>query len=235
MSIIPYIEKLQEGQTFLIDKDLDWTSFDVVNKIKFTLKKYAKKLKVGHAGTLDPKATGLLIVCTGKNTKKINEIQDQYKIYTGSFFLGATTPCYDTEQAVDQTFDISHITPDDILQNVNQFKGVITQVPPAHSAVKIDGRSAYHFARQGVEVEIKSRQVEIYDFEITEIELPLIYFKIKCSKGTYIRTLANDFGKALNNGAYLASLRREAIGNYSVNDALKIDELIRNMQTVIAQ
>ncbi|MCO5248677.1 MAG: tRNA pseudouridine(55) synthase TruB [Chitinophagales bacterium] len=234
MSKESYIESLQEGQTFLIDKDLDWTSFDVVNKIKFTLKRHIKKLKVGHAGTLDPKATGLLIVCTGKNTKKITEIQDCYKIYTGSFYLGATTPCFDTEMPVNQTFDISHITEKEIFQTVELFKGKISQIPPIHSAIKVDGSSAYHKARKGEEIQLKSREIEIYDFEIIRIELPFIHFKIKCSKGTYIRSIANDFGEAMNNGAYLASLRREAIGEYSVTDALKIDELIRNMQSIIA-
>ncbi|HUH74692.1 MAG TPA: tRNA pseudouridine(55) synthase TruB [Chitinophagales bacterium] len=219
-----------EGKILLIDKPLDWTSFDVVNKLKYTLKRRFPKLKIGHAGTLDPKASGLLIVCTGKFTKRITEIQDQYKVYTGSFFLGATTECFDTEKPVNQTFDISGITETDILQNVEQFRGVITQTPPIHSAVKVDGRAAYHSAREGVEVKLRSREVTIYEFDITKIELPQIYFRIKCSKGTYIRTIANDFGLSLNNGAYLSSLRREAIGQYSVEDAWQLEDFIQHLQ-----
>lgn len=228
-----YLDQLKEGQLFLIDKPLDWTSFDVVNKIKYALKKAAPKIKIGHAGTLDPKATGLLVVCVGKFTKRISEIQDQYKVYTGSFYLGATTECYDTERPVNQTFDISHITEEDIYANVEQFRGVIQQTPPAHSAIKIDGKNAYDLARKGQEVALKSREVTIYEFEITKIELPHIYFRIKCSKGTYIRSIAHDFGKALNNGAYLTSLRRENIGDYTVEDAWKIEDLIQKIQTDI--
>lgn len=223
-----------EGKILLLDKPLDWTSFDVVNKIKYALKKPFPKLKIGHAGTLDPKATGLLIVCTGKFTKRITEIQDQFKVYTGSFFLGATTECYDTERPVNQTFDISHITEEDILQNVEQFRGVISQVPPAHSAIKVDGKNAYDLARKGKDVQLKSREVTIYEFEITAIDLPHIYFRIKCSKGTYIRSIAHDFGKALNNGAYLTSLRRENIGEYSVSDAWQIEDLIHKIQSEIS-
>ena len=220
----------KEGKILLLDKPLDWTSFDVVNKIKYALKKDFPKLKIGHAGTLDPRATGLLIICTGKFTKRITEIQDQFKVYTGSFFLGATTECYDTEKPVNQTFDISGITENDILQNVEQFRGLITQTPPAHSAIKINGTAAYLLARKGKEVNIKSREVNIYEFDITKIDLPHIFFRIKCSKGTYIRSIANDFGQALNNGAYLSTLRREDIGEYSVEDAWKIDNLIQHIQ-----
>ena len=220
----------KEGKILLLDKPLDWTSFDVVNKIKYALKKDFPKLKIGHAGTLDPRATGLLIICTGKFTKRITEIQDQFKVYTGSFFLGATTECYDTEKPVNQTFDISGITENDILQNVEQFRGLITQTPPAHSAIKINGTAAYLLARKGKEVNIKSREVNIYEFDITKIDLPHIFFRIKCSKGTYIRSIANDFGQALNNGAYLSTLRREDIGEYSVENAWKIDDLIQHIQ-----
>ena len=220
----------KEGKILLLDKPLDWTSFDVVNKIKYALKKDFPKLKIGHAGTLDPRATGLLIICTGKFTKRITEIQDQFKVYTGSFFLGATTECYDTEKPVNQTFDISGITENDILQNVEQFRGLITQTPPAHSAIKINGTAAYLLARKGKEVNIKSREVNIYEFDITKIDLPHIFFRIKCSKGTYIRSIANDFGQALNNGAYLSTLRREDIGEYSVENAWKIDNLIQHIQ-----
>lgn len=216
-----------EGKLLLIDKELDWTSFDVVNKLKHALKKRYPKLKIGHAGTLDPKATGLLIICTGKFTKRITEIQDQEKVYTGTFFLGATTECYDTERPVNQTFDISHITEVDIYQTVEQFKGEIEQFPPIHSAIKIGGKNAYELARKGKDVALKSRTVTIYEFDITQIELPTIHFRIRCSKGTYIRSIAHDFGKALNNGAYLTSLRREAIGDYTVDEAWRIDDLIR--------
>lgn len=219
-----------EGKILLIDKPLDWTSFDIVNKMKYALKKRLPKLKIGHAGTLDPRATGLLIVCTGKFTKRITEIQDQFKVYTGSFFLGATTECYDTERPVNQTFDISGITEKDILQNAEKFRGLITQTPPAHSAVKIGGKAAYLMAREGKAVNIKSREVTIYEFDITKIDLPHIFFKIKCSKGTYIRSIANDFGLSLNNGAYLSSLRREAIGEYSVEDAWQIEDYIQHIQ-----
>lgn len=229
----PYLDQLQEGQLFLIDKPLDWTSFDVVNKIKYSLKKYAPKIKIGHAGTLDPRATGLLVVCIGKFTKRITEIQDQYKVYTGSFFLGATTECYDTERPVNQTFDISHITEQEIYEAVDNFRGEIQQVPPAHSAIKIDGKTAYDLARKGKDVELKSRTVTIYEFDITKIELPHIYFRIKCSKGTYIRSIAHDFGKSLDNGAYLTSLRRENIGEYSVNEAWKVEDLVQNIQSQI--
>ncbi|MCZ2394468.1 MAG: tRNA pseudouridine(55) synthase TruB [Chitinophagales bacterium] len=220
-----------EGKVILIDKPLDWTSFDIVNKIKYALKKKFPKIKVGHAGTLDPKATGLLIVCTGKFTKKITEIQDQYKIYSGSFFLGATTECYDTEKPVNQTFDISHITEQDIYENVQYFLGKIEQTPPAHSAIKIQGKNAYEFARKGEDIIMKSREVFIYSFDITKIELPYIFFKIKCSKGTYIRSIAHEFGKKLNNGAYLTSLRREMIGEYSLEDSWEIQNFIQHVQS----
>ncbi|MCO5231565.1 MAG: tRNA pseudouridine(55) synthase TruB [Chitinophagales bacterium] len=220
-----------EGKVILIDKPLDWTSFDIVNKIKYSLKKKFPKLKVGHAGTLDPKATGLLIVCTGKFTKKITEIQDQYKIYTGSFFLGATTECYDTERPVNQTFETSHISEQDIYDNVQYFLGKIEQIPPAHSAIKIQGKNAYELARKGETVNIQPREVFIYNFDITKIEFPYIYFKIKCSKGTYIRSIAHEFGKKMNNGAYLASLRRENIGEYSVENAFQIQDFIQHVQT----
>lgn len=227
------LKDYQEGSILLVDKPLDWTSFDVVKKIKFAFKKKLPKLKIGHAGTLDPKATGLLIICTGAFTKKIQEIQDQYKIYTGSFFLGATTACYDTERPVNQTFDIAHITSSDIMQATNLFKGEIRQTPPAHSAIKVSGKNAYELARKGKEVELKERTVIIYEFKITHIHLPLIDFKVKCSKGTYIRSLANDFGKALGAGAYLASLRREQIGEYLVSDAWEINKLAEQINLEI--
>lgn len=221
-----------EGEIILIDKPLDWTSFDVVNKIKFALKKKYGKIKIGHAGTLDPKATGLLILCTGKKTKEIESIQNAEKEYTGTFFLGATTECYDTERPVNQTFDTSHISNDAIVETAKLFIGEQEQFPPAHSAVKIDGKRAYELARAGKEVPIKSKVITIHTFELTKIELPLIDFKVQCTKGTYIRSLAHDFGKKLNNGAYLHSLRRTKIGNYSVDNALTVEQFLKKIVTL---
>lgn len=218
-----------EGEIILIDKPLDWTSFDVVNKIKFALKKKNGKIKIGHAGTLDPKATGLLILCTGKKTKEIESIQNAEKEYTGTFFLGATTECYDTERPVNQTFDTSHISNDAIVETAKLFIGEQEQFPPAHSAVKIDGKRAYELARAGKEVPIKSKVITIHTFELTKIELPLIDFRVQCTKGTYIRSLAHDFGKKLNNGAYLHSLRRTKIGNYSVDNALTVEQFLQKI------
>lgn len=229
------LTKYQEGQVILIDKPLDWTSFDIVNKIKFTFKKSIPKLKIGHAGTLDPRATGLLIVCTGKFTKRITEIQDQYKVYTGSMYLGATTESYDTEKPVNQEFDTSEIKDEDIIEATKAFTGTITQTPPIHSAVKVQGRKAYDLAREGEAVKLRSREVHIHHFHITKIEMPYVHFEVKCSKGTYIRSLVNDFGQALNNGAYLATLRREQIGDYSVQDAWQIDDLITTIRSEIEQ
>ena len=219
----------EEGEIILIDKPLDWTSFDVVNKLKFALKKKYGKIKIGHAGTLDPKATGLLILCTGKKTKDIESIQNADKTYTGTFFLGATTACYDTEKVPDQTFDTSDITTDALKKCAESFLGEQEQFPPAHSAVKIDGKRAYDLARAGKEVAVKSKLITIKKFDLTKIELPLIDFQVECSKGTYIRSLANDFGKRLNNGAYLYALRRTKIGNYDVKDAFSIEEFMQKI------
>ncbi|MFA9290321.1 MAG: tRNA pseudouridine(55) synthase TruB [Solirubrobacteraceae bacterium] len=214
------LEKLVEGSIVLIDKPLDWTSFDVANKIKSKIKHtYKEKIKVGHAGTLDPKATGLLIICTGKATKKIDEIQNQPKEYTGTFKLGATTLCYDTEMEENELFPTEHITEELIIETTNQFIGSIKQLPPIYSAIKVNGKKMYELAREGKKIEVKEREVTIYSFEITEINMPTISFKVKCSKGTYIRSLANDFGKTLNSGAYLTSLTRTAIGEYSIKQA----------------
>lgn len=215
------LEEIQNGKVFLIDKPLDWTSFDVVNKIRWNIRKayQIKKIKVGHAGTLDPKATGLLVVCTGKMTKNIDSIQAQSKIYTGQMKLGATTPTYDTESEEDNLFSINHITEELIQQNTHKFIGEIQQFPPAHSAIKVDGKRLYERARAGEKVELKARSVVIYDFQITQIELPFLEFEVHCSKGTYIRSLAHDFGKALNSGAYLTALRRTKIGELDVEDA----------------
>lgn len=219
-----------EGEILLIDKPLDWTSFDVVNKIKFALKRHFGKIKVGHAGTLDPKATGLLIVCTGKMTKSIDLIQNQNKVYTGSFYLGAETESFDTEKPPINFQSIEHITEHQILDTASNFIGEQEQYPPIHSAVKIDGKRAYDLARKGLNPEIKPKTIIIYQFKITKIELPNINFYIECSKGTYIRSIANDFGKKLNNVAYLSSLRREKIGTHDVENAYSIDALINKIQ-----
>lgn len=216
-------EDYLEGQVLLIDKPLTWSSFQAVNKLKYVLKrKYdlPKKFKIGHAGTLDPLATGLLIICTGKFTKKITEIQAQTKEYTGTIILGATTPSYDLETEVDATFSTEHITEALILETTKQFLGEIDQKPPVFSAIKKDGKRLYEHARAGEEVEIASRKTTIYEFEITRIALPEIDFRVQCSKGTYIRSLAFDFGKALQSGGYLSVLRRTKIGDYSVENGI---------------
>jgi len=215
-------ESFQEGQILLTDKPLNWTSFQVVNKVRWLIRKQfnLKKIKVGHAGTLDPLATGLLIICTGKFTKQIDTYQAQEKEYTGTITLGATTPSFDLETEIDQTFDTSKITEAQILNATKQFTGEIEQYPPVFSAIKKDGKRLYEFARSGEEVEISSRKVTVSEFEITEINLPEVHFRVNCSKGTYIRSLANDFGKALNNGAHLSALRRTKIGSFSVDDAI---------------
>lgn len=215
------VEEIQAGKIFLIDKPLDWTSFDVVNKIRWNIRKTynLKKIKVGHAGTLDPKATGLLIVCTGKMTKRIDEIQAESKVYTGTIKLGVTTPTYDTESKEDLTFPVEHITEELIHETTQIFLGEIEQFPPAHSAVKVDGKRLYELARAGKEVELKPRKIQIHDFKITKIDMPFVQFKVHCGKGTYIRSLAHDFGKALKSGGYLTELRRTKIGEFSVEEA----------------
>ncbi len=216
-------EDFLEGQILLIDKPLTWSSFQAVNKLKYVLKrKYdlPKKFKIGHAGTLDPLATGLLIICTGKFTKKITEIQAQVKEYTGTIVLGATTSSYDLETEVDATFPTEHITESLLLETTKQFLGEIEQKPPVFSAIKKDGKRLYEHARAGEEVEIASRKTTIYEFEITRVALPEIDFRVQCSKGTYIRSLAFDFGKALQSGGYLSVLRRTKIGDYSVENGI---------------
>lgn len=216
-----------DGEILLVDKPLGWTSFDVVNKIRSTIKQTLdiKKIKVGHAGTLDPLATGLLIICTGKFTKKIDSFQGQDKIYVGSMYLGATTPSFDKETEVNQTFNTASITKQQLTKTVVQFIGKIEQTPPIYSAVKVDGKRAFNYARKDKEVKLKSRQVTIHQFDLLNFDLPEIDFLVNCSKGTYIRSLVNDFGAALNNGAYMSSLRRTAIGEYSVNNAYSVDEI----------
>jgi tRNA pseudouridine55 synthase len=218
------LEAYQEGKVLRIDKPLNWTSFQVVNKIRWLIKQQfgIKKIKVGHAGTLDPLATGLLILCTGKFTKKIETYQAQVKEYTGTITLGTTTPSYDLETEVDQTFDISGITEEDIQDNTKHFIGEIQQQPPIFSALKKDGKRLYEYAREGEKVEIPKRTITISEFEITKIDLPNIEFRAVCSKGTYIRSLAHDFGKSLNNGAHLSVLRRTKIGEFSVEDAVGV-------------
>jgi tRNA pseudouridine55 synthase len=212
-------EDYLDGQIILIDKPLHWTSFQAVNKMKYALINKVglpKKFKIGHAGTLDPLATGLLLVCTGKFTKRITELQGQAKEYTGTFYIGATTPSYDLETEIDQTYDTSHVDDALINETVKQFLGEIDQKPPVFSAIKKDGIRLYEHARAGEFVEIESRKTTIHEFEITRIALPEIDFRVVCSKGTYIRSLAYDFGKAMNSGSHLTVLRRTKIGDYNV-------------------
>ncbi|WP_339665921.1 tRNA pseudouridine(55) synthase TruB [Maribacter arcticus] len=209
------------GQVLLIDKPLGWSSFQAVNKLKWAIRKKfsLKKFKIGHAGTLDPLATGLLVICTGKFTKKITEYQGQEKEYTGVFTLGATTPSYDLETEINETFSTDHITPNLIQKTTAQFIGEIEQMPPVFSALKKDGKRLYEFAREGKAVDIPKRKVSVSAFEITKVDNLNIHFRIACSKGTYIRSIANDFGEALNSGAHLTSLRRTKIGDFNVDIA----------------
>ncbi|WBU90273.1 tRNA pseudouridine(55) synthase TruB [Cellulophaga omnivescoria] len=215
-------EEFLEGQILLIDKPLTWSSFQAVNALKWGIRRKfdLKKIKIGHAGTLDPLATGLLIICTGKFTKKIPTLQGQIKEYTGTITIGATTPSYDMETTVEETYPTEHITEEQIHAATTNFIGKIQQVPPVFSALKKDGKRLYEYAREGQAVEVKSREIEITEFEITKINLPEIEFRVVCSKGTYIRSLANDFGKALQSGAYLSALRRTKIGNFNVDNAI---------------
>jgi tRNA pseudouridine55 synthase len=225
-------KEILDGKVILIDKPLAWSSFQAVNKLKYILKrKYdlPKKFKIGHAGTLDPLATGLLIICTGKFTKKITEIQAQEKEYTGTIFVGATTPSYDLETKIDATFPTEHITETLILETTKQFIGEIDQKPPVFSAIKKDGKRLYEHARAGEEVEIQSRKTTIYEFEITKIALPEIDFRVKCSKGTYIRSLAYDFGLALQSGGHLTALRRTKIGDYSVENGISPEDFEKTL------
>ena len=217
----PYLK----GQVLLIDKPLEWSSFQVVNKLRWLIRKEykIKKIKVGHAGTLDPLASGLLIICTGKETKNISTYQAQEKEYTGTITLGSTTPSYDLETEVDQTFALDQLTEDLIKGTTAKFTGEIQQKPPIFSAIKKDGKRLYELARAGETTEIEARTVTVNEFEITRIELPEVDFRISCSKGTYIRSIAHDFGAALNNGGHLSSLRRTAIGNYHVENAMSIE------------
>jgi tRNA pseudouridine55 synthase len=212
------------GELLLVNKPYEWTSFDVVGKLRNSFKPL--KLKVGHAGTLDPLATGLLIICTGKMTKQIDTFQAEEKEYTGTMILGATTSSYDMETAVEETFSTSNLTDEAIRNACEQFTGEIQQYPPAHSAIKIDGERLYEKARRGEEVELRLRNVTITEFEITRIALPEVDFRVVCSKGTYIRSLVYDFGKALNNGAYLSKLTRTRSGNFKLEDAWEVMDLV---------
>jgi tRNA pseudouridine55 synthase len=213
------------GELLLIDKALEWTSFDAVNKVRRLIsRKIGKKLKVGHAGTLDPKATGLLLICTGSKTKTINDLVGLDKEYIGTFFIGATTPSFDTETEPDQKFEISHLTPEIIKAATSKFLGAIQHIPPQFSAKLVDGKRAYLSARKNQEVKIEPVTITISEFEITRIELPEVDFRVVCSKGTYIRALARDFGQELNSGAYLSSLRRTRIGNFNVKDAITVEQ-----------
>jgi tRNA pseudouridine55 synthase len=226
-------ESFLDGQILLIDKPYKWSSFQALNSIKWTLKKAfsLKKIKVGHAGTLDPLATGLLLICTGKNTKKIPTLQGMEKEYTGTFHLGATTPSYDLETAVDATYPTEHLTESRIREATGKFLGVVNQKPPLFSALKKDGKRLYEYAREGESVDIPTRKVLITEFKLTRIALPEVDFRVRCSKGTYIRSLAHDFGQALGCGAYLSGLKRTKIGSYNVNNAMSPDEfrdLFRN-------
>ncbi len=218
-------QQYAEGKVLLIDKPLHWTSFDVVRKLRNVL----QIKKIGHAGTLDPLATGLLIVCTGKFTKKINEYMAQEKEYTGQITLGATTPTYDLESTPENFKAFEQITTVQIAETARLFTGTIEQYPPIYSAIKKDGVALYELARRGEEVELKPRTIHISSFDITGINLPEVSFKVSCTTGTYIRSLAHDFGKALQCGAYLSSLRRTRIGNFKVEEAVEVDELVQSV------
>jgi len=222
------IEEFAEGQLLLVNKPYQWTSFDVVGKLRNSFKPL--KLKVGHAGTLDPLATGLLIICTGKMTKQIDTFQAEEKEYIGTMVLGATTPSYDMETEPDKSFGISQLTEEILRNNCEQFIGNIQQYPPAHSAIKVDGERLYEKARRGEDVELKLRNVTIMEFELTRIELPEVDFRVVCSKGTYIRSLVNDFGAALDNGAYLSKLRRTRSGSFKIEDAWEVMELVNTVR-----
>ena len=224
------------GETLLVDKPQGWTSFDVVNKIRYKLKHRlkVKKIKVGHAGTLDPMATGLLIICTGRYTKKLAEFQGLPKEYIGTLRLGGTTPSYDAESDVEESFPVNHITPELMEQARQQFLGDSEQVPPMFSAIKVDGQPLYKKARKGEMVEIEPRPVTIFEFSLTRIELPEVDFLVRCSKGTYIRSLAHDFGKALKSGAYLTALRRTRIGEFRIEDAWELEDLVEFLEEVPA-
>lgn len=224
--LMPFLD----GKLLLIDKPLQWTSFDIVNKIRYLI----RVKKVGHAGTLDPLATGLLIVCTGKFTKQINEYQGLPKEYTGTLVLGATTASYDLETAPENFKSISHLTKLEITNATLPFIGEILQMPPQHSAIKKEGMRLYESARKGIEVKVDPRKVNIISFEITNIHLPNIDFKVVCSTGTYIRSLVKDFGEALGVGAYMSALRRTKIGDFKIEDAIQWEDLKKEIDGLLA-
>ena len=225
-------QSITEGELLLIDKPLEWSSFQVVNKIRWALKRKfnIKKLKVGHAGTLDPLATGLLIICTGKMTKKISEFQDLDKTYIGTITLGATTPSFDLETPINKRFPLKHLNKEKIIEAKKNFIGTINQYPPIFSAIKKKGKRLYEFARIGKKIDIQSRKVVIYNLEFSKINLPDLNFKLKCSKGTYIRSLANDFGKSIDSGGYLSSLRRTAVGSFKIKNSIHLHEFIEKLK-----
>ncbi len=222
------VPDFEAGEVILIDKPKTWSSFDVVNKIRWKLRNITgnKKIKVGHAGTLDPLATGLLIICTGKATKTIESIQNENKIYQATIRLGATRPSFDMETEIDKEFDISKIKEEDIISVAKSFEGKMEQTPPVYSAIQINGKRAYEYARKGKEVKLKSREINISKIELEKINMPDITMSIHCSKGTYIRSIADDFGKRLDNGAFLYYLRRTQSGNFTIDDALNLNEFI---------
>ncbi len=228
------LEDFKNGKLFLIDKPLGWTSFQVVNKMRWEIRQKfnIKKIKVGHAGTLDPLASGLLIICVGKMTKQIERFQAQTKEYTGTFTIGATTPSYDLETEIDARFPTDHIDSKLLEEARNAFLGTIAQKPPIFSALKKDGKRLYELARAGETTEIKSRAVEIFNFELTSHMLPNIDFRISCSKGTYIRSIAYDYGLALKSGAHLSALRRTKIGEYDVANASSLDDFINHIKAI---
>jgi tRNA pseudouridine55 synthase len=233
MELIFSKEAFLEGQLLLIDKPLEWTSFQLVNKIRWAIRKTygIQKIKVGHAGTLDPLATGLMLICTGKKTKQIDQFMGLDKSYSGTFRLGATTPSYDLETALSDPKPIDHISPELITKTRDCFLGKIQQKPPLHSAIKKDGKRLYTLARAGETTEISSREITIISFEVTPNKLPDITFLVTCSKGTYIRSLAHDFGQVLGCGAHLTSLSRTAIGTYNLDDSLTLDSFLHSLET----
>lgn len=234
MSLDTIIEDYKAGKVVLIDKPLNWTSFDVVNKIRWKLKKKLglKKIKVGHAGTLDPLASGLLILCIGKATKMIDAIQNTHKEYVATVQMGATTPSYDLETEIDATFDTNHITEELVLEKLKGFKGEQMQMPPIFSAKKVDGKPAYEYARKNKDVTLEAKKVVFHEIELTKMETQTAEVRIKCSKGTYIRSFAHDLGKALNSGAHLTALTRTAVGQFHLSDAWSLENYIEKLDTI---
>lgn len=216
------------GEILVIDKPYRWTSFDAVKRLRGAVQRRlnAKRFKVGHAGTLDPLATGVLLVCTGRATKRIAELQEGMKEYVAEITFGATTPSYDLEKEIDATYPWEHITPELIAETLPKFQGHVMQVPPVFSAVKVDGKRAYNYARKGKEVEIKAKPLEIKELEVLNWEAPKLTLRVLCSKGTYIRALARDLGEAMNSGAHLTALRRTRVGDYTINDAMSLDQAL---------